>query len=191
MLGAYLTEKPVYPLQRPNCQCCLGTVWGGCGLLAACKGRIYINLPYRVAWSCFQAALTHSVWALSPMECRALIVAGWDSALFSSHWLSHFCKVQLAESSVRTRALGADLQTGRSVTYEIRARWCWGIEIIRAPVLFVLSCGILRGYNKLGVSIHLWTYIFYFFRNFCLFRSAKSQICVFWLYHVYPSAARI
>jgi len=95
-------------------------------LLSACKGRIYINLPYRVVWSCFQAALTHFVWALSPMECRALIVAGWDSALFSSHWLSHFCKVQLAESSVRTRALGADLQTGRSMTYEIRALWCCG-----------------------------------------------------------------
>lgn len=111
--------------------------------------------------------MTHSVWALSPMECRALIVAGWDSALFSSHWLSHFCKVQLAESSVRTRALGADLQTGRSMTYEIRA---FNAEVSKLNVCLL--------YLSLVVAVHVLTislvFLFIYEPTFFMFSELLS-----------------
>ena len=191
LFGAYLTEKTACPLQRPNCQYCLGTVWEGCSCSQRVKAGFTLicltalseaasRLPWRIQsglsaqWSAGHwSLLVGTLHYLVRIGCRISVRYNFQKVLFAREHSGQICKL-------------AGQWRMRFVPYDAEVSNLY----VCLLYVFVLSCGSLRCYNKFGFSIHLWAYIF-FSRNFCLFRSAKSQVRVFWLYHVYPSAACI
>lgn len=140
-----------------------------------------------VCLTAFSEAASRLPWRFRSVLSAHLSAGHWSLLVRTLHYLVHIGYrisvryAQLAEISVRTRALGADLQTGQSVQYEVRALWCWGCEIILVPVSFVLSCGWLHDDNKFAFRFHFR--IFYFFQNFFRFVTISCKYVPLTLSH--------
>jgi hypothetical protein len=111
MLGAYLTEKTAYPLQRPKCQYCLGTVWGGCSCSQRVKAGFTLicltalseaasRLPWRILsglsaqWSAGHwSLLVGTLHYLVRIGCRISVRYNLQKVLFAREHSGQICKL--------------------------------------------------------------------------------------------------